>query len=138
MKKKKIFIFRQVNLGLKYKVGGFMIWSIDTDDFHGDCDKERLKVKESGQDKYTFPLLRAVHTAIQEYKLQDDDNNDIPEVGTNDVDEPKENNVVPSFQPSITANFVVIFTSGSFLLILNYIVKQMEASHCRAHTHTHK
>ena len=110
-------------MGLKYKVGGFMIWSIDTDDFHGDCDKERLKVKESGQDKYTFPLLRAVHTAIQEYKLQDDDNNDIPEVGTNDIDEPKENNVVPSFQPSITANFVVIFTSGSFLLILNYIVK---------------
>ncbi|KAK6620011.1 hypothetical protein RUM44_006411 [Polyplax serrata] len=90
-------IIEKVNLGLKYKVGGFMVWSIDTDDFHGDCERERLKIQDDQDKKYSYPLLKAVHRAIEQSTTQGDIV--VPQVPTNEVDDSKEstsNNKVPA------------------------------------------
>lgn len=74
-----------------------MVWSIDTDDFHGDCERERLKIQDDQDKKYSYPLLKAVHRAIEQSTTQGDIV--VPQVPTNEVDDSKEstsNNKVPA------------------------------------------
>lgn len=44
-------------------LAGVMVWSIDTDDFHGDCaDLSQHSAKEKKFEN--FPLMRGINTAI--------------------------------------------------------------------------
>ncbi|KRT85184.1 glycoside hydrolase, partial [Oryctes borbonicus] len=52
-------ISEKVNFALNYSLGGVMIWSIDTDDFRGDC-------YEFVNGQRDFPLLRTVDKEIHE------------------------------------------------------------------------
>lgn len=106
-------ITEKVKLGMKYKLGGFMMWSIDTDDFHGDCESEREKNHHHGTDghHYAFPLLRAVHRAIEDYV---DDGSGIDEITDNDIEDKKSSAAVAL--PSV-------FVSVIFFLICSVISK---------------
>ncbi|CAH0715007.1 unnamed protein product, partial [Brenthis ino] len=42
----------KIDYALKYNISGVMVWSIETDDFHGICDSE------------DFPLLRSINRAV--------------------------------------------------------------------------
>lgn len=54
----------KVRLVQKYKLAGVMIWSIDTDDFHGDCENSGGLTIAKG-----FPLLRTINIVLaQPYK----------------------------------------------------------------------
>ncbi|XP_071447630.1 probable chitinase 2 isoform X2 [Hetaerina americana] len=50
----------KVKFAMANDLAGIMIWSIDTDDFHGDCSGD------SGSNSKKFPLLNAVNDAIEE------------------------------------------------------------------------
>lgn len=94
----------QVKLGLQHDLGGFMLWSIETDDFHGDCEKEREGDTHNSNGK--FPLLRAVHRAIEDYNLEvkDIDINDI----NNDISEGNRTRT-SSGAAAVTCSLSVIF-----------------------------
>ncbi|KAK7791045.1 hypothetical protein R5R35_006847 [Gryllus longicercus] len=49
-------IERKVRFGMKKNIAGMMVWSLDTDDFLGDCEKT------TGYSK--FPLLRTINKAV--------------------------------------------------------------------------
>lgn len=74
----------KVRLVQKYKLAGVMIWSIDTDDFHGDCENSGGLTIAKG-----FPLLRTINIVLaQPYKESEDiDTNEIPKE-TDKKDEP--------------------------------------------------
>lgn len=59
-------------MALKYRLAGVMIWSIDTDDFHGDCKNEEIATLEKG-----FPMLRTVNIVLAESPPAED-SNEIP------------------------------------------------------------
>lgn len=99
---------------MRHKVGGFMLWSIDTDDFHGDCEKERLQIQESAPGKYSYPLLREIHRAIQQYRESKDDV-EIPEIDTNDVLDTK---ITPKKPTSVAQS---IFLAPKYLSVISII-----------------
>lgn len=81
-------------------LAGAMVWSIDTDDFHGDCSKA-----ESTNDKRfndNFPLIRTINEAIVN-SLQDimDKENEIP-------DERDSKNYSARMLPQLFNTFVVM------------------------------
>lgn len=45
---------------MKLDLAGTMVWSIDTDDFHGDC------INNSGGGSSNYPLMRAISRTITE------------------------------------------------------------------------
>ncbi|XP_046398637.1 probable chitinase 2 [Ischnura elegans] len=53
-------IKEKVKFAMSNGLGGIMIWSIDTDDFHGDCSGENSSPSKK------FPLLNAINDAIEE------------------------------------------------------------------------
>lgn len=57
-------IAEKVKFGMEQKLGGIMVWSIDTDDFQGDCGTEN------------FPLMRGINKAIEEslQQIMDEEN----------------------------------------------------------------
>jgi GH18 family chitinase len=52
--------FLQVKFAVKYDLAGAMVWSIDTDDFRGDCINNGV----GGSSNY--PLMRAISRTITE------------------------------------------------------------------------
>ncbi|KAL3288168.1 hypothetical protein HHI36_002619 [Cryptolaemus montrouzieri] len=55
----------KIKFGIKKKLAGFMVWSIDTDDFQGDCAKE--------DDNFTYrnyPLMRSINKSIGETLIE--------------------------------------------------------------------
>lgn len=52
-------IKEKVRFGMEKDLAGIMVWSIDTDDFHGDC----ADVGEDGHFE-NFPLMRAINKGI--------------------------------------------------------------------------
>ncbi|XP_044265080.1 probable chitinase 2 [Tribolium madens] len=52
-------IGEKVKFAMEKDLGGIMVWSIDTDDFHGDC----ADVGDDGHFE-NFPLMRAINKAI--------------------------------------------------------------------------
>lgn len=53
-------ISEKIKFALSHELGGVMVWSIDTDDFRGDCN-------EVVNDQQDYPLLRAVDLEIHEF-----------------------------------------------------------------------
>lgn len=53
-------ISEKIKFALSHELGGVMVWSIDTDDFRGDCN-------EVVNDQKDYPLLRAVDLEIHEF-----------------------------------------------------------------------
>lgn len=50
----------KVRFAMEKKLAGAMVWSLDTDDFQGDCAEDSLE-------KYNnFPLMRSINKAIEE------------------------------------------------------------------------
>jgi GH18 family chitinase len=55
--------FLQVKFAIKLDLAGTMVWSIDTDDFHGDC------ISNSGGGSSNYPLMRTISkTTIETLK----------------------------------------------------------------------
>lgn len=52
--------FLQVKFAMKLDLAGTMVWSIDTDDFHGDC------ISNSGGGSSNYPLMRTISRTITE------------------------------------------------------------------------
>ena len=52
--------FLQVKFAMKLDLAGTMVWSIDTDDFHGDC------INNSGGGSSNYPLMREISRTITE------------------------------------------------------------------------
>ena len=52
--------FLQVKFAMKLDLAGTMVWSIDTDDFHGDC------INNSGGGSSNYPLMRTISRTITE------------------------------------------------------------------------
>lgn len=56
----EISISQKVDFAIRKNIAGAMVWSLDTDDFHGDCSDEST----TGQ--RNFPLMRAINKAIEQ------------------------------------------------------------------------
>nr|CAD7586597.1 unnamed protein product [Timema genevievae] len=52
-------IAEKVKFAIKNKLGGIMVWSVDTDDFHGDCYE-----KDDNAIAASYPLMRAINKAV--------------------------------------------------------------------------
>lgn len=59
-------ITEKVRFAMEKGLAGAMVWSIDTDDFHGDCDEN--------EDVGNFPLMRCINKSIEQ-TLKDIENN---------------------------------------------------------------
>ncbi|KDR12054.1 putative chitinase 2 [Zootermopsis nevadensis] len=53
-------IAEKVNFAIKLDLAGTMVWSVDTDDFHGDC------INNSGGGSSNYPLMRTISRTITE------------------------------------------------------------------------
>ncbi|XP_066255008.1 probable chitinase 2 [Euwallacea similis] len=51
-------IFEKVQFAMENNLGGIMVWSVDTDDFHGDC------TSSDEQGPQNFPLMRSINKSI--------------------------------------------------------------------------
>lgn len=49
----------KVNFAIRKNLAGAMVWSLDTDDFHGDCADDASAVT------INFPLMRSINKAIE-------------------------------------------------------------------------
>ncbi|KAF2885389.1 hypothetical protein ILUMI_20787 [Ignelater luminosus] len=60
-------IAEKVKFAMEQKLGGIMVWSVDTDDFQGDCGDKN------------FPLMRAINKAIEKslQEIKEDEENTI-------------------------------------------------------------
>jgi GH18 family chitinase len=70
--------FLQVKFAMKLDLAGAMVWSIDTDDFRGDC------INNYGGGSSNYPLMRIISEAItqalkekQEQEDRDQRENDV-------------------------------------------------------------
>jgi hypothetical protein len=50
----------QVKFAMKLDLAGTMVWSVDTDDFRGDC------IKNSGGGSRNYPLMKTISRTISE------------------------------------------------------------------------
>lgn len=58
-------IYEKIKFAMEKGLAGIMVWSVDTDDFQGDCSAV------SDKNSYTnFPLMRSINKAIE--TIQDD------------------------------------------------------------------
>lgn len=51
----------KIKFAMQKKLAGVMVWSIDTDDFQGDCTKS-----EDDNSFSNFPLMRSINKSVQE------------------------------------------------------------------------
>lgn len=77
-------ITEKVKFAMHKDLGGVMFWSIDTDDFRGDC------VTEENQDKEAFLLLqsanRAIITTLQEIQITKEKEKELDTNENNNID----------------------------------------------------
>lgn len=51
-----------MKFALENDLAGVMVWSLDTDDFHGDC----TEVLSNDDNRINFPLMNAINKSIRE------------------------------------------------------------------------
>lgn len=90
-------IYEKVKFAMKKGLAGTMVWSIDTDDFHGDCLENNF---ENDKGPINFPLMRSINKAI-ETTLKDIENEVINEKKTSSASKQK--------IPILVAVFCVLF-----------------------------
>jgi len=89
----------KANIAFEQKLGGVMVWSIETDDFNGYCAED----PEVGG-PYRYPMLKALNTALSDkergvdVRLEEEDmecdpkdytvKHNVPVIEGNDIDEP--------------------------------------------------
>lgn len=123
-------IANKVRYAIHKGLGGVMVWSIDTDDFQGDCDekhsddrfsdfrtKPKVKLNFPKQTRKTYPLLRTLNEAIalsmdelaQEQDINLDRDN---EIDSNDSSKPAKNEpsgaTVAALSASLLAALVLV------------------------------
>ena len=124
-------IANKVRYAVQKGLLGVMVWSIDTDDFQGDCDSSlnedrfsdfrtqpKVKLNLPKLEKNTYPLLRTLNDAIvlsldemnQEQNKEIDREN---EIDSNEQTKPKPNE--PS-HASVAAFSSIVLTFSVFLL----------------------
>lgn len=55
-------IYEKVKFAMEKGLAGTMVWSLDTDDFQGDCASDA----SNNADRYTnYPLMRSINKAIE-------------------------------------------------------------------------
>uniref|UniRef100_A0A1B0DAE5 Uncharacterized protein n=1 Tax=Phlebotomus papatasi TaxID=29031 RepID=A0A1B0DAE5_PHLPP len=120
-------IANKIRYAVKLKLAGAMVWSIDTDDFLGNCKvdndtfvdytpKPEVKLSFPRRVNDNFPLLRTINEAIivaqseaeQEKAIEDDKDNEIPHGSTGSAG--------VCFQTHFLSIIVIlsIFSSGFF------------------------
>lgn len=52
----------KIRFAMKKKLAGVMVWSIDTDDFHGDCDNSN---DVNGSPYRNYPLMRSIGKSLE-------------------------------------------------------------------------
>jgi hypothetical protein len=62
--------FLQVKFAMKLDLAGTVVWSVDTDDFRGDC------ISNSGGGSSNYPLMRTISRAISEALKEKQDEED--------------------------------------------------------------
>lgn len=111
-----------------------MVWSIDTDDFQGDCDsslnedrfsdfrtKPQVKLNFPKLASKTYPLLRTINDAIQLSldEMNQEQNNNLDkenEIDSNEQTNPKPNE--PSHATAAAISSIVLTFSVIFLKML--------------------
>lgn len=100
-------ITEKVKFAMREKLAGAMVWSIDTDDFLGDCS---LLTK----DKFAnFPLMRTINIAISD-ALKDqktDDENEIPN------EDHRDNKMTSDSSSLMSRPLIVVFFSFMFYFL---------------------
>lgn len=123
-------IANKVRYAVQKGIGGVMVWSVDTDDFQGNCDdalnadrfsdfrtKPKVKLSFPKLISKTYPLLRTLNDAIvlsldeiaQENNEIDDKEN---EIDSHESSKPKPN------QPSGAATHLCSFFVMSLVVVL--------------------
>ena len=51
-------------------LGGVMVWSLDTDDFRGDCIPEYRRGRVNARD-FQYPLMQAINAALERDSTRD-------------------------------------------------------------------
>lgn len=127
-------IANKVRYAIQKGLGGLMVWSIDTDDFQGDCDdalnedrfndfrtKPKVKLNFPKTTSKTYPLLRTLNDAIalsldemtQEENIVIDKEN---EIDSNESTKPKPNK--PSAATATALSSLVVLSLAVVLLKL--------------------
>lgn len=52
-------LYEKIKFAMENDLAGAMVWSLDTDDFHGDCADV-----STNEDQINFPLMHAINKAI--------------------------------------------------------------------------
>lgn len=124
-------IANKVHYAIQKGLGGVMVWSVDTDDFNGDCDEAlnadrfsdfrtqpKVKLNFPKLASKTYPLLRTLNDAIvlaldettQENDVEKDKEN---EIDSNEINQPKPNK--PS-SAAVAASSLLVLQLASILL----------------------
>lgn len=122
-------IANKVRYAIKKGLGGVMVWSADTDDFHGDCDQSlnsdrfsdfrtqpKVKLNIPKTTVKTYPLLRTLNDAIvltidemaQEQNIDLDKEN---EIGGSDNARPSKSEPSGSTATFIASSIVLLLTA---------------------------
>jgi len=127
-------IANKVRYAIRKGLAGVMVWSVDTDDFHGDCDESlnsdrfsdfrtepKVKLNIPKVTVKTYPLLRTLNDAIvlsidemtQEQNIDLDKEN---EIGGSDSSRPSKSEPSGSTMTVITSLTVLFVTAVPVLL----------------------
>lgn len=125
-------IANKVRYAVQKGIGGLMVWSIDTDDFQGDCDeslnedrfsdfrtKPKVKLNFPKSTIKTYPLLRTLNDAIviSLDEINQEQNNEMDkenEIDSNEVTKPKPNE--PSLATEKALSSLVVLTFSAVFL----------------------
>lgn len=125
-------IANKVRYAIQKGLGGVMVWSVDTDDFNGDCDealnadrfsdfRTQPKVKLNFPklaSKTTYPLLRTLNDAIVLTLDETAQENDVEKDKENEIDSHESNQSQPNKPSSATvaASSFLVLQLASMLL----------------------